>query len=153
MRLSNRDWPEYWRDAVSEVAFDLAFAEVREFYEFCATERGFPLRNGGELNVLIEFLQHFSVGQCFHIIFRGAQSAADFMVRNDVSSHHAASYMLKVCKNYADRARSSNKNLSPFSRNWNCPRSIFSSILYDDVLKIYGDGISTRLSEVAGPAD
>lgn len=146
--LSNGDWPEHWLNTMSDVVFDLAWAEVREFYEFCSIDRGFPLLTGEALNVLLECLHYFSVGQCFHIIFRGAQSAADFVVRNDISLRHAARYMLKVCKNYAERARSSNKILYSFSRNWNCPRSIFSSILYDDVLKIYGDGTSTPISEV-----
>ncbi|MGX9936616.1 hypothetical protein ACVFVO_14600 [Advenella kashmirensis] len=149
-RLLKSEWPDHWYEEICLVIFDLAFAEIKEFYEFCIQERGFPyLYEKRVTNLILNLLEDFSVAQCFHIIFRGAQSATDFLVRSNASPPYAVNYMLSTCQRYADRARESNKVLVPFERNRNCPRSLMSTILYKDVLKINDDGITTPILEVA----
>lgn len=148
-RLLKSEWPDHWYDEICLVIFDLAFAEIKEFYEFCIQDRHLPYVNEKRVtNLILNLLEDFSIAQCFHIIFRGAQSATDFMVRSNASPLYAVNYLLSTCQNYADRARESNKVLVPFERNRNCPRSLMSTILYKDVLKINEDGISTPILDV-----
>jgi len=148
-RILKSEWPARWYDEICLVIFDLAFAEVKEFYNFCIQERKFPYVNEKRMtNLILNLLEDFSVAQCFHIIFRGAQSATDFMVRSNASPPYAVNYLLSTCQNYADRARATNKDLVPFRRNSNCPRSLISTILYNDVLKINDDVITTPILEI-----
>lgn len=148
-RLVKFEWPDRWYDEICVVIFDLAFAEIKEFYEFCIQERNFPYVNEKRVtNLILSLLEDFSVAQCFHIIFRGAQAATDFMVRSNASPSYAVSYMLTTSQNYATKARKSNKDLVPFTRNSNCPRSLMSVIVYNEVLKINNEGITTPILEV-----
>jgi|GEM_PF-1062397 len=148
-RLLKFEWPDRWNDEICLVIFDLAFAEIKEFYMFCIRERNLPYVNEKRVtNLILNLLEDFSVAQCFHIIFRGAQSATDFMVRSNASPPYAINYLLSTCEKYAGRARASNKDLVPFTRNSNCPRSLISTILYSDVLKINDEGITTPILEV-----
>jgi len=148
-RILKSEWPARWYDEICLVIFDLAFAEVKEFYNFCIEERKFPYVNEKRMtNLILNLLEDFSVAQCFHIIFRGAQAATDFMVRSNASPPYAVNYLLSTSQNYADRAKATNKNLVPFRRNSNCPRSLISTILYNDVLKINDDVITTPILEI-----
>jgi len=146
------NWPTPWYEQVSELAFDLAFAECKEFYDFCAAERMFP--NADEKSVtamLRNLLEDFSTGQCFRIIQSGAQYAADFMVKQTATPRHASNYMVGACHRWADKARASNWVVPAFRRNFNCPRSMMSYVLYDFILKANNEGLETPIKLVQLP--
>jgi hypothetical protein len=94
-RVSDCAWPASWYEQLPELAFDLALAECREFYDYCAEKRMFPMADEKSTNAMLSnLLEDFSTGQCFRIIQSGAQYAADFMVQESATPEQAAQYML-----------------------------------------------------------
>ncbi len=152
--IINNNWPIPWYEQVSELASDLAFSECREFYEFCANERRFSNANENSISALIRnLLEDFSTGQCFRIIYSGAQYAADFLVKQAATPQHAANYMVGACERWADKARAENWVVTAFRRNLNCPRSMMSHVLYDFILKSSDDGLNTPIALIRLPTN
>lgn len=150
--VSQCNWPAQWYEQVSELAFDLAFAECKEFYDFCASERMFPNADNKSVTAMLRnLLADFSTGQCFRIIQSGAQYAADFLVKQSATPRHAANYMVGACQRWADKARANDWSVTPFRRNFNCPRSMMSYVLHDFFLKANDDGLNTPIDLVALP--
>lgn len=137
LRALTGSWPEHWCPEVEAIWLNLALAECREFYNYCADSRG--LRAQGDQAVttmLANILRDFSVSQCYHIIWQGAKQASDFLVRKKTSSAHASNFMVGACQRWADRARAEGWQVSPFKRNFDLPRSMISYVLFDVILKI-----------------
>lgn len=129
--------PEHWYSDVEAVWLKLALAECREFYDYCANDRG--LRAQGDQAVstmLANIVRDFSVAQCYGIIWQGAKSASDFLVRGKPNRAYAANYMVGACQRWADRARAEGWQVHPFKRNFDLPRSMISYVLFDVILKI-----------------
>jgi hypothetical protein len=143
----NGDWPQHWYTQIEELAFDLAFAECIEFYDWCAEERQFPnVKEKSKSSLIRNLLEDFSVGQCCRGIHAGSQYASDHLVKTDYNLQKAASYMLGACQRWADRARAENWDLKPYRRNVNCPRSMMSYVLYDTFLNIGEEAFNTPVT-------
>jgi len=152
-RVSDCAWPSSWYEQLSELAFDLALAECREFYDYCTAKRMFPIADEKSINAMLSnLLEDFSTGQCFRIIQSGAQYAADFLVQESATPEQAAQYMLGACQRWADKARAEKWTVSPFRRNFNCPRSMMSYTLYDFILGTHDDGLGTPIALIQLPA-
>lgn len=133
-------WPDAWRDQVRDLWFDIALAEVSEFYRHMATERGLPESGENATQLMLRnLLQSYSVAQCYRIIWAGAQQASDFLVRTRTNKKHASNYMISACQRWADRARAENWDVKGFRRNFELPRSMVSYVLFDVFLGI-GEG-------------
>lgn len=154
-RVSGCAWPESWYEQLFELAFDLALAECRQFYDYCAIQRMFPETDEKSINALLgNLLEDFSTGQCFRIIQSGAQYAADFMVKQRATPAQAAYYMVGACQRWANKARADNNWIVlPFRRNFHCPRSMMSYMLYDVILKIQDEGLGTPIALLQLPAE
>jgi hypothetical protein len=130
-------WPSHWSMGVKDLWLEIALAECKEFFRYSAEDRRLP--EAGEKStetMLKSLLQHFSVAQCYRIIWSGAQRAADFLVRKRCNTKHAANFMIGECQRWADRARAENWEVKPFKRNFNLPRSSISHVFFDVFLKI-----------------
>lgn len=142
-------WPDLWFDQVADLVRALAYAECKEFYDYCAKQRGLPASGPrGTAVMLNNLLQDYSVSQCYRIIYSGAQSAADFLVRTSCASQHAANYMIGACQRWIERAKAENWTVSPFHRDYQLPRSMVSYVLYDLFLKIGEDGFNVPIANI-----
>ncbi|MGR8931019.1 MAG: hypothetical protein ACU836_10285 [Gammaproteobacteria bacterium] len=102
-------WPTHWSDQLPDLVRALAFAECKEFYDYCAKQRGLPSSAQRSTSVMLNnLLQDYSVAQCYRIIYAGAKAAADFLVRTSCAPQHAANYMIGACQRWLDRARAEN---------------------------------------------
>lgn len=143
-------WPSHWSMGVKDLWLEIAFAECKEFFSHSAEQRRLP--EAGEKStetMLKSLLQHFSVAQCYRIIWGSAQRAADFLVVNRCNTKHAANFMIGDCQRWADRARAENWEVKPFKRNFNLPRSAISHVFFDVFLKIGEAGFDAVPREVA----
>jgi hypothetical protein len=150
------NWPEHWYAEVEANWLQLALAECREFYDYCANER--DLRGRGDkavTEVLENILRDFSAGQCCRIISQGAKNAADYLARTKTSRVHAGNYMSGACQRWADTARARQYQVKAFTRNSKLPRSMISHVLFDVILKIGDRGFDEpiRLSALGGGSD
>jgi hypothetical protein len=131
------EWPSHWSTDIKDLWLEIALAECMEYFRHSAEERGLPEAGEKSTEIMLKsFLQHFSVAQCYRIIWAGAQRAADFLVRKGCTRKHAANYMIGECQRWADRARAENWEFKPFKRNFNLPRSSISHVFFDVFLKI-----------------
>lgn len=145
-------WPRHWSDQLPDLAYVLAFAECKEFYDYCAKQRGLPPSAHRSTSVMLNnLLQDHSVAQCYRMIYAGAKAAADFLVRTSCAPQHAANYMIGACQRWLDRARAENWVVTPFNRNHELPRSMISFVLYEDFLKSGDDGFNLALDQIARP--
>lgn len=130
-------WPDHWHTEVGAMWLRLAMAECRQFYDYCAGERGLQPQGDVAVNAMLaNILKDFSVSQCYRIIWNGAKGTADFMVRERPTARHAANYMIGSCQRWADHARTAGWTVYPFKRHSRLPRSMVSYVLFDVVLKI-----------------
>jgi len=144
-----KSWPTHWTEQLQEVMFSLAYAECNEFFTWCAKQRNFPTAaEQSTTKMLVHLLQDYSVAQCYSIIYSGAKSAADFLVRTSCNPHHAANYMISACQRWADQAKSQNKSVSTFNRNFELPRSMVNYVLHDLFLMHDDDGFNLPLSKI-----
>ncbi|WFP49314.1 hypothetical protein PL263_14555 [Methylomonas sp. EFPC3] len=145
-------WPRHWFDQLPDLVRALAFAECKEFYDYCAKQRGLPPSAQRSTSVMLNnLLQDYSVAQCYRIIYAGAKAAADFLVRTSCTPQHAANYMIGACQRWLDRARAENWLVTPFHRNHELPRSMISVVLYEDFLKSGDDGFNLPLDKITRP--
>jgi hypothetical protein len=141
--ITGRNWPLPWFEDVNIVAMNLAVAECKEFYDFCASKRAFPSIASQLIEaVIFNILEDFSPGQCMRIIQSCAQYASDFLVKHSATPKMAANYMLEACQRFVDKARKENWSLQSLTRNVNCPRSMMSIMWYDHILQVSDQGLS-----------
>jgi len=150
--VAQSTWLQHWSDQLPDLVHALAFAECKEFYDYCAKQRSLPASAQRSTSVMLNnLLQDYSVAQCYRIIYAGAQAAADFLVRTSCTSQHAANYMIGACQRWVDRARAENWVVTPFYRNHELPRSMISYVLYDDFLKTGDDGFNVSIAKITLP--
>lgn len=131
------NWPPHWRAEVEETWLNLALAECREFYDYCLDIRGFHVQSDQALTVMLKnILRDFSVAQCYRIIWEGAKTAADLLVRKKINREHAGDCMVSACQQWADAARAEGYPVKRFERHLDLPRSMMSYVLFDVILKI-----------------
>ena len=138
--VESDSWPTHWHGELSNVIFDIAFAECSEFYDWCARERQFPsVDEQKKFGLIYGLLKDFSVGFSCRAINSAAQYAADYLVTKSATPQQAANYMLMSCQRWADKAKAEQWQVKPFRRNINCPRSMISIVLYEMFLNILDD--------------
>lgn len=138
-RLADRapSWPNHWGGAIKALWLEISFAECKEYFRYSAEERGLPVAGEKSTDAMLKnLLEHFSVGQCYRILWAGAQRASDFLVRTRCTRKHAANYMIGECQRWGDRARAEKWEVKPFRRNFNLPRSAISYVFFDVFLQI-----------------
>lgn len=131
------EWPSHWSIGIKDLWVEIALAECKEFFRYSAAERGLPEVGEKSTEIMLNsLLLHYSVAQCYRIIWAGAQRAADFLVRKGCTRKHAANYMIGESQRWADRAGAEQWEVKPFKRNFNLPRSSISHVFFDVFLKI-----------------
>ncbi len=146
------EWPGHWINQLPKLKQSLALAECQEYYNLCIKQRGLPLSPQRSTALMLDnLLQDYSVAQCYRIIYAGARSAADFLVRTSCTAQHASNYMIGACQRWVDRARAEIWEVSPFCRAYELPRSMVSHVLYEDFLKCGDEGFNLALNKIGWP--
>lgn len=139
-------WPESWYDEAKALWQQLALAECRQFYDYCATMRGLRAQGDGAVNTMLaNLLRDFSVGQAYRVIWNGARAASDFLITKKPNRAHAANYMVGASQRWADRARAEGWPVLAFKRNFDLPRTMISYVLFDVILKIGESGFTDAI--------
>lgn len=145
------NWPSHWRADLAPICQQLALAECRQFARYCLRQRSMGEPGETALRNLIDnLLQDYSVAQIYRVLWNGARSAADYMVRKEVHRQHAANFFIGACQRWADRARAEGWEVKPFGRNFELPRTQLSYVLYDVFLRC-GDAGFTDPLDTLGP--
>ena len=139
----NKLWCEHWHDAALNLWKKIALQESFQYLEVVLSEHGFSLTPGEKTNLVFSnLLEEYSVAQMYNFIWRAAKDAASFYLRKPVNKQHAANTIVSSIQRQAERARSENWQVKPYRRDFRCPQSIVSQVLFNTALQIGEEGFT-----------
>ena len=135
-----------WKGEVAKFQQKLAFAECREFYEYCLNIRNLIYDFDNKTEVLIvNLLNDHSVSQCYQIFWDSAKYTVDFRARNPKIYKTVISIMNEACIRYSNRAKEKNWQIKGFDRNVNLPRNMINYVLYEIILMSEDSGFTNKV--------
>lgn len=139
----NESWPEHWRGEALNLWKKIALQECFQYLEVVLTEHGFPFAPGEKTNLTFSnLLEEYSVAQMYNFIWRAAKDAASFYLRERVNKQHAANTIVGSIQRQAERALAENWQVKPYRRDFRCPQSIVSQVLFNTALRIGEEGFT-----------
>lgn len=138
-------WPDHWQYQYLSLWQKVALEECLEYLNLVLTEHGLPFTPGDKTrSVLTNLLEEYSVGQVYNLIWSAGKDAAAFYLREKVSKTHAANTVVGNIQRRGERARAEGWSVKAFRRDWRCPESIISQVLFNTALQIGEAGFSTK---------
>jgi hypothetical protein len=151
--LGGTDWPREWLDSRIDLWKRVALHECLQYLAVALGEHGLSFSPGEKtFLVLGRLLEDYSVAQIYNFIWRAAKDAAAFYVREAVSKQHAANTVIGAIQRYGERAKAEGWEIKPYRRNFDCPQSMLSEVLFNAVLRIGEDGFN-RVPSIRGLVD
>jgi hypothetical protein len=133
------DWPDHWIDKTRPLWREVAIYEGLEYLEYKLSEHGLPFEPGERAyGVMENLVQDFSVAQIYCIVYRKVKDASAWQSRTRAPKENATTWALKAIQGFADKARSQNWEVNSYNRDWDCPESMVSKVLYHTVLQVEG---------------
>lgn len=137
-------WASRWHDDLLQLWRDVALQDCLDFLRAELEKYGFPSEPEEKtLLVLRDALDDFSPGHVFNMIWNATGRAAAFCRKEGVTIQHAANTVPGAIQRHADGARMGGWNMKSFVRNQRYPQPMVSQVLFDVVLQIGEDGMST----------
>jgi len=141
-KLSNT-WPKEWNQEAFELWKRISLEECKEYLLFVLDEHHFEFSPGEKTTQYLEYaLEYFSTAQVFSFIWRSAKDAAAYYQRGSISKRQAANSAISAIQRSTERAISNGWNVKPYGRNFNCPQSVISEVLYNSALRFGDAGFS-----------
>jgi hypothetical protein len=139
----NESWTEGWCQEALILWKRVAMEETKEYLLFVLNEHHFEFSPGEKTNQYLEFaLQHFSTAQVFNTIWRAAKDAAAYYQREGISKKQAANSAIASIQRISERAVAEHWEVKPFGRNFKCPQTMISEVLYNSALRISEEGFT-----------
>lgn len=139
--LSKIDRFERWEPEWTMLWKKVALHESIQYLDAVLDAHGFSPLRGEKINAVISsLLDHFSVAQMNNINWRAAKDAAAFLVREGTTREHALNAALFTIQRYGERAVAEGWDIKPYRRDFRCPMSMVSHVLFNSALRIGEDG-------------
>jgi hypothetical protein len=140
----NENWPESWRNEWRTLWKKIALQECLQYLEMGLNEHGLSLNPGEKTHLVFNgALEQYSVAQIYNMIWRAVRDAAAFYLRERVPKQHAANTVIGSIQRQADRARAEGWDVKPYRRDFRCPQSMISHVLFDTALQIGERGFNS----------
>jgi hypothetical protein len=140
----NAPWTQDWCEEALQLWKRVALEESKEYLLFVLNEHHFEFSPGEKTNQYLEFaLQHFSTSQVFNTIWRAAKDAAAYYQREGISKKQAANSAIASIQRISERAMAERWEIKPFGRNFKCPQTMISEVLYNSALKLSDEGFTS----------
>lgn len=141
--FQNMNWPNHWYDEQLSFSRKIALHECLQYLKVCLEEHSFTFTPGDKtILVFSSVLEDYSIGQVFNFIWRAAKDAAAFYVREKVPKQHAANTVVGSIQRQAEKARAEKWEIKPYRRDFRCPQSLISQVLFNAVLQIGEDSLN-----------
>ena len=140
------------KDEFVELRLELALHECIEYLKYQAIQYGFDYKVGEKTTIALnKILREFSVSQVYQIILYAIKNATAFQVKNRTTKLHAMNTIPSCCLSYSEKAQNNNWKLNGYNRDFKCPRSALSIVLYEQLLK-RGDSGFTEVCSIIKPS-
>lgn len=137
----NEWWPCHWHEQKLALWRKVALEESLEYLLYVLNQHNLPFSPGAKTVLTLEnLLEQYSVAQAHTIIWSAAQKAAAFYQRGGVAKQHAANTVVARIQGYAEKAAAERWDVKQGRRDYNCPQSMISRVLFDTALKIGNKG-------------
>ncbi len=157
-----RNWkheiPAFCMPQINTLWQDIALHECVEFLQHEMKKHHLPFKRGEMTDrVLKDGLTTYSVGQMYNHIYGATQAAAAYSVEKagEITIFQAANSVVRRIENRIERARVNDYDIKNYRRNFECPQSMISRVLFDTVLGIGDVGFNEKpgfTNPVATPA-
>lgn len=142
-KFIGKEWSEEWCSEGVVLWKRVALAECLEYFLFCLEEHNFEFNPGDKTIQYFEFaLEHFSTARVFRLVWQSVTGAAAFYQRGSVPKRQAANMASSAIQRNAEKALAEKWEVKPFRRNYKCPQTIVSDVLYNLVLGFGEDGFN-----------
>ena len=136
-------WPYKWHDQKLALWRKVALEECLEYLIYVLKQHNLPFNAGEKTLLTLEsLLEQYSVAQLHTIIWSSGQHAAAFYQRGGVTKQHAANTIISRMQNYGEKAIAESWGVKHGRRDFNCPQSVLSRVLFDTALKIGSKGFN-----------
>jgi hypothetical protein len=81
-------------------------------------------------------LEDYSIAQVYYFIWSATTNAAAYQVREGIQRVHAANVVIGSIQKKAERALAEGWQPKAYRRDFRCPQSVVSSVLFNLVLQI-----------------
>lgn len=144
--IRSAEYPAHWTEtAWRELAYEVAYAECIEFLLYQMTLHKFTFSPGEKTKMVFDqALEYFSVAQIYRIIGESVMGAAAYYQRGTVSKTQATNSVITRIQAKIEKARDEKRDVVPFRRSWDCPRSMLSEVVFSGFLHS-GDAGFTEL--------
>ena len=141
--IKNENWVDSWHNEWIHLWRKIALNECLEYLDVQMKERDFAF-NPGEKTIVVfnQLLDHFSVAQAYNFIWASAKSASDFLVRRNPPKRQAANSVITNIQKRVERARDEGWELKPYHRDFRCPRSMVSHVLFSSAMQMGDEGFT-----------
>jgi hypothetical protein len=141
---SNDEWPAEWHEEAAELHRTLALQECLAYLQVALQEHGFEHRPGDKLSVALRsVLARFTIGQAYNFIWRAAEKAASFYLRQRVHKAHAVNIVPGNLQRAAERAAVEGWTVGAYRRDRRAPESHVSHALFTMALKLPEGGLGS----------
>jgi tetratricopeptide (TPR) repeat protein len=130
---------------------EVALEESLEYFSVRKDRVSLPIEIGEKTrDYFEELLKDYSVGQVYTIIFKAISWALTVQREKGLPDKHAANIAASCCKTYGEKAKQEGWNLKVCRRDFDCPQSIVSQMLFEPMLGIGQAGFENRPGLFAG---
>jgi hypothetical protein len=141
--LKTKEWPEVWCEEAYTLWKQIALEESLQYLEMVLEEHRLPFNPGEKTHLMFsQLLEQYSVAQAYNFIWRAAKDAAAFYQRGGVNKQHAANTVVGAIQRQAERALSEGWEVKAYRRDFRCPQSTISQVLFDTVLQMADIGFT-----------
>jgi hypothetical protein len=139
----NMNWAEHWYEEQLSFSRKVALHECLQYLKVCLEEHSFTFHPGEKtMLILNNVLEDYAVAQVFNFIWRASKDAAAFYMREKVPKQQAANTVVGSIQRQAEKARSEGWEIKAYRRDFRCPQSMVSQVLFNAVLQIGDDGFN-----------
>jgi hypothetical protein len=135
--LKTKEWLDAWRGEAYILWKRIALDECLQYLEMVLEDHRLPFNPGEKTHLMFSnLLEEYSVAQAYNFIWRAAKDAAAFYQRGGVNKQHAANSVVAAIQRQAERALSERWEIKAYHRDFRCPQSMISQVLFNTALQI-----------------
>lgn len=141
--IISENWIDSWHNEWILLWRKIALNECLEYLNVQMKERDFDFNPGEKsISVFNQLLDHYSVAQAYNFIWSSAKSAADFLVRKKPPKQQAANSVITNIQRKVERARDEKWDIKAYNRDFRCPRSMISHVLFTSAMQMGDEGFT-----------
>jgi hypothetical protein len=135
--LKTKEWPDVWCEEAYILWKQIALEECLQYLEMVLEEHRLPFNPGEKTHLMFsQLLEEYSVAQAYNFIWRAAKDAAAFYQRGGVNKQHAANTVVGAIQRQAEHALSEGWEVKSYRRDFRCPQSMISQVLFNTALQM-----------------